>query len=357
VSAERQARLREGLASENLDALLVTGLDNIRYLTGYVGSNALALVGQDTSYVMTDSRYAVSATEQVSSAEVVIGGRDLLVDVARVLEGVGGAARIGVEADHLSVSRHDRITTALDEHELVSTQNLVEDLRVVKDAAELDVLRYAAKIVDDALAVVAAEGFVGRTERAVAWDLETAIRDAGGEGSSFAPIVAAAQRGARPHAVPSDEPIPEDTLLVVDMGAIWQGYCSDMTRTFILGTPAPELREAYRLCHRAQRAAVEAARPGIAAADLDSVAREIISEGGMGEAFGHGLGHGVGLAVHERPGVRSEGRETITAGMAITIEPGIYLEGRGGVRIEDLVLVTDDGPEVISKSPIEEPLA
>ena len=357
MSAERQARLRDRLASENLDALLVTDLDNIRYLTGYVGSNALVLIARDDSHVMTDSRYSVSAREQVSGAEVIIGGRDLMVDASQVAAGLGPASRIGFESDHVSVTRHGRIASALEGHELVATRELVEDVRVTKEPAEFDLLWRAASIVDDALAPVAAEGFVGRTERDVAWAIETAIREAGGEGSSFAPIVAAAERGARPHAVPSDVPIPDDTLLVVDMGAIWQGYCSDMTRTFILGTPPSELLDAYRLCHRAQRAAVEAARPGIEAADLDAVAREIIAEGGMGNAFGHGLGHGVGLAVHERPGVRSEGRETISAGMAITIEPGIYLEGLGGVRIEDLVLVTDDGPEVISATPIDEPPA
>ncbi|MDH3226939.1 MAG: Xaa-Pro peptidase family protein [Thermoleophilia bacterium] len=357
AEAARQRRLLERLEGDGLDGLLVSDLTNVRYLTGYVGSNAIALISDRTSSLITDSRYAVSAREQAQGVDVAIGRRELLGELAGVMEKLSDGARIGVEADDLTLSRHERISTALERFAIVPTTGVVEDLRVVKDDAELDALRTSAAITDEALRVVAAGEFVGRVEREVAWEIEHALREAGAERASFDAIVAAGPRGARPHAVPSDELIPDDTLLVVDMGAVWQGYCSDMTRTFVLGSPPPDLVEAYRVCHRAQQAALAQARPGIEASALDAVARDEIDRGGMGEAFGHGVGHGVGLDVHERPGVRSEGRETIRAGMAITIEPGIYLEGVGGVRIEDLVLVTDGAPEVISKFPIADPPA
>jgi Xaa-Pro aminopeptidase len=359
VSAEaaRQERLLARLEADGLDAVLISDPTNVRYLTGYVGSNALALLGPEVRVLLTDSRYSVSAREQVRGADVLIGRRDLLDDTATAAGALGGGARIGFESRSLTVARHARVVEALDGHELVATEGVVEDLRVIKDPSEVALIRESAAITDRALGAVMAEGLVGRTEREVAWAIEGALREAGAEGASFAPIVAAGPRGARPHAVPGDDPIPDDTLVVVDMGAVWHGYCSDMTRTFILGRPPPELVEAYRLCHRAQRTAVEAVRPGITAADLDGVARSIIEDGGMGEAFGHGLGHGVGLDIHERPGVRSESDETIGAGMAITIEPGIYLEGLGGVRIEDLVVVTEDGAEVVSGFPVPEPPA
>lgn len=198
-------------------------------------------------------------------------------------------------------------------------------------------------------------GIVGRSERDVAWDLEGAIRGAGGEGSSFDIIVAAAERGARPHAVPGPEPIPPDSLVVIDLGARVEGYCSDMTRMACTGSLPDELSRAWRVCHDAQAAAVEAVRPGLAASALDALAREIIDDAGFGENFGHGLGHGVGLDIHERPGVRSEGREELKSGMVITVEPGVYIEGVGGVRVEDLLVVADDGPMVLSTHDKEEP--
>jgi Xaa-Pro aminopeptidase len=208
-------------------------------------------------------------------------------------------------------------------------------------------------VVDRALAAVLERGIVGRSEREVAFSLLGAMLEEGAEGASFETIVAAGPRGARPHAVPGRDPIPAGTLVVIDMGAVVDGYCSDMTRTVATGPLPPRLAEIYDVCLRAQRAAVDAARGGIGAAELDGVARAVIAEGGYADHFGHGLGHGVGLAIHEAPGVRPEGTATLRAGMAVTIEPGIYLEGEGGVRIEDLVILGDEGCEVISHAPKE----
>lgn len=356
-TAARRQRLVSALDERGLDAMLVTDLTNVRYLTGYVGSNAIAMIGNGIGTLFTDSRYAVSAREQAAGCEVVIGRRDLLGDVATALSDLPGGARVGVESEHLTLARHRRMTEALEGVDLEPVAGLVEDLRIVKDADEIAAIARAAEVADRALAKVLATDIVGRTERDVAWDLEGAIRGAGGERSSFDIIVAGGPRGARPHAVPGPEPIPADSLVVIDLGAVVDGYCSDMTRMVATGDLVPELERAWRVCHRAQAVAVEAVRPGMRGDELDAVARDLISDEGFGDAFGHGLGHGVGLDIHERPGVRQEGRDQLESGMVITVEPGIYLEGIGGVRVEDLLVVRDSGPEVLSRHVKQEPPA
>ena len=349
----RQDRLLVALIEAGLAALVVTEPANVRYLTGYVGSNGIAVIGVNGRFLFTDSRYAVSATEQVRGAEVVIGTRDLLADVAASVADVSGGGPIGVEAEDLTLARHARLTELLQGLATEPTRGIVEDLRQIKDADEVDAMREAAAVVDRALARVLDEGIVGRTERAVAFALYGAMLDEGASEPSFPTIVASGPRGARPHHVPGPDPIPRDTLVVIDMGAVVNGYCSDMTRTVATGPLPARLEEIYAVCLRAQEAAMAAARADMPARELDAVARTVIAEAGYGEFFGHGLGHGVGLVIHERPGVRPEGTEVLRAGMAITIEPGIYLEGEGGVRIEDLVVLGEDGYERLSTSPKE----
>jgi len=351
--AGRRARLAGTLAGRGLGVMMVTGAANVRYLTGYVGSNGIALVGPSGSVLLTDSRYAVSAREQVTGAEVVIGGRDLLADVAARATGMADGGAVGVEAEDMTLARHERLVELLGDVPVTPMRGLVEDLRVVKDADEVAAMREAAAVVDRALATVLAAGIVGRTEGRVAFALLEAMLDEGAEGASFATIVASGPRGARPHHVPGSEVIPADTLVVIDLGAIVGGYCSDMTRTVATGDLPPRLEEIHDVCLTAQRAALAAARPGISASELDGVARASIAGAGYGEHFGHGLGHGVGLDIHERPGVRPGSSEILRAGMAVTIEPGVYLEGEGGVRIEDLVVLGDGGNEVLSTSPTE----
>jgi Xaa-Pro aminopeptidase len=325
----------------------------VRYLTGYVGSNGIALIGPRGRKLVTDSRYEVAAREQARGAEVVIGRRDLLGDVAAALPSVAGEGPAGVEAESLTLARHARLAAMLDGVAVEPTTGLVETLREVKDPGELEAMREAAAVVDRALAAVLARGIVGRTEREVAFALHAAMLDEGAERPSFDTIVAAGPRGARPHAVPGPEPIPAGTLVVIDLGAVVDGYCSDMTRTVATGPLSDRLAEIYAVCLRAQEAALAAARGGMAAAELDAVARAVIADAGYADAFGHGLGHGVGLAIHEAPGVRPESGASLRAGMAVTIEPGIYLEGEGGVRIEDLVVLGDEGCEVLSGAPKE----
>jgi Xaa-Pro aminopeptidase len=349
--AARQERLVAALEERGLGALVVTESANVRYLTGYVGSNGIAVIGSEGRVLVTDSRYAVSARERVEGAEVIIGGRDLLTSVAASATGMAAARPIGVEAEDLTIARYERLGEMLGGAVTTTTRGIVEDLRQIKDVGEVATMREAAAVVDRALAAVLERGIVGRSERAVAFSLLEAMVAEGAEGASFPAIVASGPRGARPHHVPGGELIPPDALVVIDMGAVIEGYCSDMTRTFATGALPPRLEEIYAICLDAQEAALAAAAPGMSGADLDAVARARIVSAGYGAAFGHGLGHGVGLVIHERPGVRPESTDALRAGMAITIEPGIYLEGEGGVRIEDLIVLGEDGHDVLSHFP------
>ena len=349
----RIAAVRERLERDGVGALVVTQSANVRYLTGYVGSNGTAVIGRDDAVLLTDSRYAVSAREQVSAAEVVVGSRDLLADVAKAAAARAAGAAVGVEADDVTLGWHERFCARAEGVEVRPTRGIVEDLRAVKDAGEVALMRRAARVADDALGAVLAAGLRGRTESEVAFALHAAVLEHGGEALSFPTIVAAGPNGARPHAVPGPDPIPADTLVVVDMGAVVDGYCSDMTRTLATGPLDDATREMYDVCLDAQRAALAAARPGITGGDLDAVARERIDAAGHGDHFGHGLGHGVGLEIHEAPGIRPGSTHELRPGMAITIEPGIYVEGAAGVRIEDLVVLTDDGCDIISATPTD----
>lgn len=355
--AVRRQRLRDALTEVGLDALVVSHLPNVRYLTGYVGSNGIAVVGRDGARVLTDSRYAVSAREQVDAdVDVAIGPGDLTANVARAVAELAPGGSVGLEAAYVSMARGQQLIGAIQKADatvVVSPEaGHVEQLRIVKDDAEIAAIANAAAMTDRALARVIERGLVDRSEREVAFALQTELFHEGAEGPSFEIIVAAGPNGAKPHAVPGARVIGAGELVVIDLGAIADGYCSDMTRTAITGALPPDLAEAYELCREAQAAAVAALRPGLTCAELDAVARDIIVAAGLGEAFGHGLGHGVGLEIHEAPRVARESSDQLRPGMVVTIEPGIYLEGRGGVRIEDLAVVTEDGGRVLSQSPI-----
>lgn len=351
VRARRLGRVTAILEERGIGALVVTDLANVRYLTGYVGSNAVAIVGAGGRVLVTDSRYATAAAEEVEGAEVRIGRRDLLADAADIAREVAGGRPVGVEADDLTIARYERLVELLGGAATATTRGVVEGLRAIKDAGEVAAMREAAAVADRALARVLDAGIVGRAERAVAFSLHEAMVAEGAQDPSFPTIVASGPRAARPHHVPGPDPIPEGTLVVIDLGAVVDGYCSDMTRTVATGPLPARLEEIHAVCLEAQIAALDAAAPGMAAADLDAVARASITAAGYGEHFGHGLGHGVGLEIHERPGVRPESSDALEAGMAITIEPGIYLEGEGGVRIEDLVVLQEGGREVLSHTP------
>jgi Xaa-Pro aminopeptidase len=337
------------LSLGELDALIVTNLVNVRYLTGYTGSNGVAVVGADGQRrFFTDFRYMTQAAAEVSGFEVVRGERDLLGDVADAVSG-----RVGFEDATLSVRRLSRLEGLVGEGvELVPAGDLVEEQRAVKEPGEVETLRAAAALADEALSQVLARGLVGRTEHEVAVELVHAMRVLGASGPSFEPIVASGSHGARPHADPRAVEIPADVLVTIDWGAIVDGYCSDCTRTYATGSNVPsEALEGYEIVLAAQVASVEAVRAGASGVDVDALGREMISAAGHGEHYGHGLGHGVGLEVHEKPTLSPRSTDTLATGNAVTVEPGVYVPDSFGVRIEDLVVVTDDGCDVLSSLP------
>ena len=344
MSAERADRLAGLMAEEGLDSILVTHLLNVRYLSGFTGTNGACVITAEERLFITDFRYVEQAQDQVRGFSPVRGERDLLADLAGRARG-----RAGFDDAHMSVRAHAAIAEKLAEGvELVPAGGLVERLRRVKEPAELAAVRAAAELADEALNAVLRGGLAGRTELAVARALEQEMRERGAEDPSFPAIVAAGAHGALPHATPRDVEIAAGELVVVDWGAKLDGYCSDCTRTFASGELEDEAADTYELVRQAQHAARDAVRGGAGLADVDGVARELIDAAGHGERFGHPLGHGVGLEVHEEPrvGPRSEG--ALEAGNVVTVEPGVYLPGRFGVRIEDLVAVTDEGCDVLS---------
>jgi Xaa-Pro aminopeptidase len=349
----RADRLADVLRERDLHALLVTELPNVRWLTGFTGSNGAAIVATDgTRRFVTDFRYLTQSAEQLDESWAREIATDLLEGVVKRLPDEG-ELRLGFDDANLSVRDHGKLAKLLrDGIELVPAGGAVEDLRVVKDPEELDRIRAAAKLADEALTDVLTRGLAGRTEREVALDLEFTMRRLGAEGVSFPPIVASGPHGALPHAAPRDAEIPAGTLCVIDWGAMLDGYASDCTRTYGTGGEVdPRDREVYELVLRAQEEALGAVRPGPTGREVDAVARAIIDAAGHAEHFGHGLGHGVGLEVHEGPRLSKQGEDALAAGNVVTVEPGVYVPGAVGVRIEDLVIVTDDGGEVVSSLP------
>ena len=348
MSAQRLERLHELLAGEELDALIVEGAANLRYLTGYTGSNGLAVVlagGEDRFF--TDFRYAAQITEELEpsfTAEIISG--ELLDAIAGSLPG----GRVGFDDGHLSVRRHVRLRELVDDGvELVGASGLVERLRAVKDEGEVATIARAAALVDGICGWIAERGLGGRTERDVAVALEHEMRLRGAARPSFDSIVASGAHGALPHASPRDATIEPGGLVTIDLGAVVDGYCSDCTRTFAVGDPGERAREVYAVVLAAQLAGLAAVAPGVTGREADAQARAVIDEAGFGEYFGHGLGHGVGLDIHEAPRLsRTSAEVALVDGNVVTVEPGVYLPDELGVRIEDLVVVRDGSPQILS---------
>jgi Xaa-Pro aminopeptidase len=347
VSA-RLERLVEQLPGAGVELMLVTDLINLRYLTGYTGSNGIALVGPGTAEFVTDFRYVEQAAEEVGPAFTRHrASQDLLDAIAELLP--PGAVRLGFEDAHLTVREHARLRELLpDRVELLGLNGLAERLRQVKDAEEIARIRAATELADAALLELLGEGLVGRTERELALALELKMRERGASGPSFESIVAGGAHGALPHAQPRNKAIAAGQLVVFDWGAKLEGYCSDCTRTVAAGEPGEEARAVYQLVLDGQLAGLKAVKPGAGGRAVDGAARAVIEAGGHGEHFGHGLGHGVGLDIHEAPRLSQRSEDVLQAGNVVTVEPGIYLAGRFGVRIEDLVVVGDDGAEILT---------
>jgi Xaa-Pro aminopeptidase len=351
VSDARAERLAELVADRGLDLLLVgdlvrpgdSGRDaiaNLRWLTGFSGTSGLAIVGPARRSFITDFRYAERSARVVERGfEPTIAERELLPAAAELLRG-----RIGYDDAHTSVKSLRRLEELVAEGvELVSAGGMVESLRRRKDEAELEAIAEAARLADQVYEWVFERGVVGGTEREIMLAAHQRMRELGAEEPSFPAIVAAGENSSIPHHESSERPVAEGELLLIDMGAMVDGYCSDCTRTVATGEPDEQAAEVYELVRAAQQDALGAIRAGVSARDADAAAREPIAAAGHGERFGHGLGHGVGLEVHEAPRVSQRSEQVLEAGDVVTVEPGVYLPGRFGVRIEDLVSVTEGG--------------
>ncbi|MEV0246476.1 Xaa-Pro peptidase family protein [Nocardia sp. NPDC050712] len=355
--AARRSALRSLLIENEVDALLVTDLVNIRYLTGFTGSNAALLVhawemrnAEERTVIGTDGRYRDQVAQQVPDlrAEICRATARRIVELA----GEWQAGRVGYESHIVTVDQQRGFAEQKTGLELVPVAGLVEQLRMVKDEYEIAQLRAACTAGDAGLAAILERGALrpGRTERQVARDLEWAMYEHGAEAISFETIVAAGPNSAIPHHRPTGAILQAGDFVKLDFGAVIGGYHSDMTRTFVLGAPSDWQREVYTLVEAAQRAGREALRPGAEVVAVDAAARSVIEAAGHGKLFAHGLGHGVGLQIHEAPGIMKTGTGTLLSGVAVTVEPGVYFPGRGGVRIEDTLVVREGGPELLTNT-------
>ena len=338
----RVERLRAELGGLGAGTFLVTAPVNVLWLTGFDSSNAAVLIGASNVKVVTDGRY-VSAARELQGVEVLQGERDVASWLGERLEELAEPP-VAFEATTVTWAAHEGL--ARSGAELVPARGVVEGLRAVKDEDELDAVRRAARILNDMYDRLARETFVGRTEAELAWWIERTLREEGADGIAFDPIVGSGPNAALPHHHPGERRIGPNETVVVDAGAKVDGFCSDCTRTFATGKLPEDLRRAYAVCESAQAAALAAVRAGADARELDAIARREIEQAGY-EVL-HGLGHGVGRDIHELPVLRPSAEGDLAAGNVVTVEPGVYLPGRGGVRIEDLVIVTDEGAEVLT---------
>lgn len=350
----RRGRLRRKLKSLNVDAMLITNFINVTYLTGFTGDSSYLLLDKAGQCLLSDSRYDVQIGDECPDIDVV--SRRAPTPMTDILAKVVKSRKVGtmgIEADSLTLATSNELSSALAGIEFAATSGVVGELRQIKDRSEVDAIRNSLRIAERAFAVIRASLRGEQTEREIAFNLEHQIRLFGGDGCSFEPIVAAGHRAALPHAHPQERIIGDDDLLLIDWGALSQGYMSDLTRVLVTGKISPKLERIYGVVLNAQRSAIERIRPGVTLGEVDNAARSIIQKAGFGPKFGHGLGHGFGLEIHENPRMAPDQPQELKAGMVVTVEPGIYLPNWGGVRIEDDILVTKNGHQVLSDVPKE----
>ncbi len=346
---DRVTALQALAKAQNLDGLLVFSDHNRNYASGFTGTSGALILTPQGAVFLTDSRYTLQASQQVKTARVVLQTRNLLVEAVERLK-AAKARKIGFEASHVTVAQHEYLKKAYPKAIWMPVRGLVEGLRLIKDADETGRMRAAGRITDRAIHHILSYIRPGVREDELAGELEHFMRRQGAEGTSFESIVASGWRSALPHGIASSKRVEKGDLIVFDFGCRYQGYCSDMTRTVCVGAPSALQRKVYRIVQRAQAAGLAAVKPGKTCGDVDLAARGVIRRAGYGKRFGHGTGHGVGVEVHEDPRVGPKAKDILRPGMAITVEPGIYLDGRFGVRIEDLVIVTGTGFENMYKA-------
>ncbi|MEG0500744.1 MAG: Xaa-Pro peptidase family protein [Cellulosilyticaceae bacterium] len=353
---KRLEHLQNKLEELKIDAMLIGNGANRQYISGFTGSSAMLYISKKTAAIITDFRYIEQATNQCNGFEVVNQGTDGIIKTAMMLVKADNAKYIGFESAHTNYSTFKQLSEYT-EFTFVPTENIVEAFRQIKDESELAKLRKAESIGDLAFAkiisLIQSEYKKGLTENDVALELERTMRQNGASGTSFNSIVAAGAKSSLCHAVPGNETLQAGGFVVMDFGCIYEGYCSDMTRTIFVGEPTAKHHEIYNAVLKAQLAALKAIKPGMMGREVDKVARDIITEAGYGEYFGHGLGHSAGLEIHENPRFSMAEEQIIRPGMVVTVEPGIYVPGFGGVRIEDMIVVTETGIENFTKSPKE----
>ena len=345
----RRNELTQRCAELDVDALLVTKLANVRYLTGFTGSSAMALLSPEGSVFFTDGRYGEQSRHEVPDLTRVATMENLtgaVLDHVRRL----GVGRLGFERHAVTVAQRDRWEEMFEGVELIGIGEEVERLRLAKDTEELAILRSAQDATDGAFDDILDLLVVGITERQAAAQLELAMSRHGADALAFDPIVAFGDHAAEPHHRACHRALSEGDVIKMDFGALVGGYHTDMTRTVAFGEPVSELRKVHDLVAAAQQAGIDAVRPGVSGGDVDRAARRVIDDAGYGDRFTHGLGHGVGLEIHEGPSLRRDGEDVLPVGAVVTVEPGIYLPGMGGVRIEDAVEVTEEGPSVLGVS-------
>lgn len=352
----RIQRLRGQMQHFNMDAILITNKPNRYYLSGFTGSSALLYITMEKAQLITDFRYIEQANSQCQEYEIIDQETDGLIAAAMKLAKKDHIKSIGFESEHISYSTYLELKE-YQEYEFLPAKSLVEKLRQIKDEAELSKMRQAAKIADDAFSSIVLfikENYQkGLTERDVALKLEALMKENGASKTSFESIVASGAKSSLPHAEPDQNTLKHGDFVVMDFGCVFQGYCSDMTRTVVIGEPTDKHREIYQIVLKAQMEALSYIRSGLEGKAVDKVARDIITEAGYGKFFGHGLGHSVGIEIHENPRFSPKEPNVIEEGMVLTVEPGIYIPGFGGVRIEDMVIIKDNGIENLTHSPKE----
>ncbi|GAX90897.1 M24 family metallopeptidase [Effusibacillus lacus] len=345
----RLTRLREQIANQPVDGMLILKPENRRYISGFTGSAGYLLVTSSDAVLITDFRYTEQAREQAPHFRVVEHGSSAPEAIRSELTALG-VKRLGFEKDYLTYSLYSIYKDKFEGVELEPTEGIVEKLRAVKDDQEIEWIRQAARIADDAFSHILAYLKPGARERDIALELEYFMRRKGAKSSSFDIIVASGVRSSFPHGVASDKLLERGDFVKMDFGALYEGYCSDITRTVVLGEPSDKQREIYNIVLEAQMYALEHIKPGMSGKEADALARDIIKEKGYGEHFGHSLGHGLGLYIHEEPRLSTLSSDILQPGMVVTVEPGIYIPGMGGVRIEDDVAITETGLEILTAS-------
>jgi Xaa-Pro aminopeptidase len=345
----RVKKLREAFQQSGIDSMVIMKPENRRYISGFTGSAGIAFITASEAYLLTDFRYVEQAEQEAEGYVVIQHGDKIMDSLKEVVSGLD-CAKIGFEKDFITYANFETIKNALSGYSMIPTENLIESLRSMKDANEIHLIRKAVAIADAAFAHMCSTIQPGSTEKEVAVELEYFMRKSGSQKNSFPPIVASGPRASLPHAQPTDREIQKGDMVKMDFGASYEGYCSDLTRTVFVGEITKKQRMIFQTVLNAQLLAIDSVAPGKSGVEIDNIARKYIADQGFGEYFGHGLGHGVGLYIHESPRLSQSSTDTLAEGNIVTVEPGIYIPEWGGVRIEDMLVVTQDGYENLTKA-------